>query len=181
MPKSESSNDTSSCSKKRKTPPTDVAPTDRVTRHRGMAKPFQGEIIEDGPTTNSRLREQAAMAKETTLALELTTRQLPTPTVSPASDDDDEDVDPGKHPKIWDELWSRPFSFQQPPGTGLGILKKHDPIPLYDIKRINCRYIDPQSGWTVWHKEPSILWMSPTKAATKPWDRPKRKDYRVAV
>ncbi|KAL8977873.1 MAG: hypothetical protein Q9205_006419 [Flavoplaca limonia] len=79
-------------------------------------------------------------------------------------------------------VWNPNFSFDQPKGTGPGLIDEQDPDPIYEVKYINCHFRIPGTNLFEWWRAGKVMLGG---LAWQPWRRPgKRADwdpYNIAV
>ncbi|KAL9628834.1 MAG: hypothetical protein Q9204_005630 [Flavoplaca sp. TL-2023a] len=79
-------------------------------------------------------------------------------------------------------VWNPNFSFDQPEGTGPGLVDERDPDPIYGVKYINCHFRIPGTNLFEYWRDGKVMLGG---LAWRPWLRPgKRADwdpYNIAV
>ncbi|KAL8896275.1 MAG: hypothetical protein Q9192_003176 [Flavoplaca navasiana] len=79
-------------------------------------------------------------------------------------------------------VWNPNFSFDQPKGTGPGLIDEQDPDPIYEVKYINCHFRIPGTNLFEYWRAGKVMLGG---LAWRPWLRPgKRADwdpYNIAV
>lgn len=136
-----------------------VEASDRKTRFGGKARPFIGERLEgESLTTTPRSKKRKsrkayqssrsiAPIKKVRSATPSLSRSIPLTrkarstarSPSPATAEQNR-RSVSLSPEEIRFVWNNNFSWNQPVGTGPGMIEGRDPDPFYEVKRINCHF-----------------------------------------
>ncbi|KAL8627978.1 hypothetical protein Q9189_006322 [Teloschistes chrysophthalmus] len=139
-----------------------VAPSDRVTRNEGLVSPLNGETIETGRAMTTRLRREARRPRRLQLTSDNNYRQREKRTERTVALSDRITRHQGSVSPFTGEI------IETGPATTSRLRQEaRNPRRL----RIKCRYKDPNTGNTIWHRAPGVIeTLAPAAAARNPWN-----------